>query len=238
MRKLILFMLTICLGSQFATGQVNEIKSASASTSRISENSYSGGNLAFDILFNVVFGEIIREQQERLQKRDMVPGMISVESMVQVAAQPSSYYLINPRVRANWGLFSTDFRFNYLVEEVADGALHIRTDDWQIVQLNLVTTPDVLFRIGAGIMHENFEGGKVYSEWSSALQVHPRKWKVGANAEYRDAEVRRELSANIEYKLFDQNLLHGYATLGGVYQRYYSTVSVWGAQGGMLLKVY
>ena len=236
----ILYLLTLLLAAEFAAAQVNEIKAARSSSSRLSENlsSVSSGGILADLLFNVVLGEVVRAQQERLKQIEEMPGMISLEAMVQVAAQPSSYYIIHPRVRANWGLFSTDFRFNYLVEENSGEMRHIRTDDWQIVQLNLVANPDMIFRIGGGIVHENYNEGDVHTELTAALQLHPRKWRVGTNGEYRIAEMREEISANLEYRLFEQRQLHGFATVGAVYQKYYSTVSAWGLQGGMLLKVY
>jgi hypothetical protein len=229
----------LLIASLPGVAQVNQIKdAASASHVTRAEGGGSGGNLAFDIFFNIFFAQIIELQQQKLQRRDEVPSMISVEAMVQAAAQPASYYLVNPRIRANWGLFSTDFRFNYLVEESIGETQYLRTDDWQIVQLNLVTTRDAFFRVGGGIMHEAFSGGKIYGEWTTALEYHPHQSRTGGFAEYRNAEQRKEVSAMLQYKIFDHRSMHGYVTGGAVYQKYYRTVAVWGMQGGMMIKVY
>lgn len=223
-------------------GQVSEIKEASSTSGKGQsgggDRSGSGGGLAFDIFFNVLFGEVVQAQRQKLQRRDELPGVISVEAMVQATVQPSAYYLVHPRIRANWGLFSTDFRFNYLLEESIGQTEYLRTDDWQIIQLNLVTTRDVDFRIGGGMMHEAFSGEKVYGEWTMALGVHPSQSTLGGIAEYRNAGVRKEISGSVHYRVFDRGPMHGFLTGGILYQKYYSTISVWGLQGGMVLKIY
>src|SRR5688500_9340940 len=95
--------------------QVKDIKSSSANHSTGREGgSADGSGVLVDIMFNVVFGQLIQAQQQLLERRSEVPSMVSVELMLQSAVQPASYYLVHPRLRANWGLFSSDFRFNYL----------------------------------------------------------------------------------------------------------------------------
>ncbi len=56
-------------------------------------------------------------QMSTLQHRGEVPNVLSLEVYGQAAIQPSTYYIFNPRVRGNWGIFLTDFRMNYMVEE-------------------------------------------------------------------------------------------------------------------------
>jgi hypothetical protein len=232
------------LVSIFSNAQVSDIKTASSNHSAGSgssgrgEGGYSGNAFVFDLFFNVVFGEIIRAQQNQLERRHEVPAMISVEAMLQTAVQPSGYYLLHPRVRINWGLFSSDFRFNYLIEEGISEVTHIRTNDWQVLQLNLVSTRDVVFRVGGGILQETFSGEKTYGEWTAAIQVHPHTSRTGGLIEYRNSEARNEISAFAQYKLFDEGVAHGFATGGAVYQRYYSSIAVWGVQGGFLFKFY
>ncbi|HYC87195.1 MAG TPA: hypothetical protein VEB86_18315 [Chryseosolibacter sp.] len=239
------FIFSILLISSLATrAQVGDIKSASSSHSSGAgprgggEGSGQGGALMFDILFNVFFGEVIRAQQNMLERRHEVPGMVSFEAMVHAAVQPSGYYLVHPRARVNWGLFSSDFRFNYLIEEGIDEVVHIRTNDWQILQLNLVTTRNVVGRVGAGIMRESFSGNKTFGEWTGALQAHPHTTRLGGLFEYRGSEVRREVSAFGQYRVFERGAAHGFATGGAVYQKYYDRVTVWGIQGGLLFKFY
>lgn len=208
-------------------------KSVSSSSSSSSDNS-SVGNFLVEAVGFVFVGW----QGTKLMKKDSVPGMVSLELMTQVAIQPSSYYLINPRVRGNWGLFSTDFRFNYLIEESLEGTKSLRTDDWQILQLNLVTTRYVGFRIGAGILHEGFGEGNTFGEGTAALTFQTNGVKLAGIVEHRWSDPRREWNANIQKKIFGSGVWHGYASFGFSHQRYYNSIDVWGVQLGVVVKIF
>jgi hypothetical protein len=236
--KLLIILLPIV---SFA--QVDQIKSGSTSH-RSSSSGGSGRNDGYgssfvgNFFFNLAFNLIIVEQQKKLQQRQDIPTLVSLDVIAQVAAQPSSYYIINPRIRGNWGLFSTDYRMNYIIEEAADGVKHVRTNDWQVLELNLVTTPDFTFRLGAGAIFETYGNYNNYGEWTASLQYQPRAERWGGFAEYRGAEVRKEGSAFAQYKLFDHKALHGFLTMGATYQRFYDSITVWGFQGGFMCRVY
>ena len=227
--------------------QVDEIKrESSRHASSVSSHSSgsdggssgSGSLLLVDLFFNVGINGIANWQKLKLEKKPVNPTVISFDLMLQSAIQPSSYYIVNPRVRANWGLFSTDFRFNYLIEESMDGTKHIRTDDWQILQLNLVTTRNVIARFGGGILHENFSGGKTFSEWTAGLHMQSNNQQIGGMAEYRWSEPRDEWSAQGQFRIFQSRAFNGYLTGGVTRQRYYNAVTVWGLQGGFMLRIF
>jgi hypothetical protein len=218
--------------------QVSEVKSASANHSSSKSESSNSNGAAVDILFNILFSGVVNAQQNKLQQKDEIPGLVSLEMFLQGAAQPGSYYILTPRLRANWGIFSSDFRFNYLIEESIDEIELLRTNDWQILQLNVVTTRDVTMRIGGGLISEQWAGGNTYGEWTGAIDIHPVEKRFGGVGEYRGAESRREISGFLKYRLFDRGVLHGFTTAGIIYQRYYSTVTVWGMQAGMIFNLY
>lgn len=225
-----------------AQAQVDEIKSASSSKSKGSHEiggGSSGGSSSFliDFFFQFMFVEMVQAQQEKVSRKREIPSIISLDAMFQVAAQPSSYYIANPRLRANWGLFSTDFRFNYILEEDIGGVKHLRTSEWQILQLNLVTTRDVTIRVGGGVIYEAFETKQSYPEWTTGVQIKPFG-KLGGVAEYRSSEARNEVNAHFRYGFFDRGKIHGYLTAGAVFQRYYQQVNVWGLQGGVVVSVF
>jgi hypothetical protein len=227
------------LCTTLANAQVDEIKNASAASGASGGGETSSSvSSGFEFFFDIVFSGIVETQRAKLDRRSEVPNMVSLDVMLQNAVQPSSYYIINPRIRGNWGLFSTDFRLNYLIEEDFDGYKHIRTNEWQIIQLNIITTKDVVFRIGGGFLQESFGGENYYNEWTTALQVHPAKSKLGGLIEYRDADQRKEVNGFLRYHIFDHNSLHGFVTGGAMYQRYYDTVSVWGMQAGLIVSLY
>jgi hypothetical protein len=244
-------LLTILLLAGFKTSllaQVDEIKNASSKNS-----SKSGGSDSDDsgdggsVLIDFFFGNVIEWQAMKLRNdRSRYPSMVSLDVMFQGAIKPSSYYMLWPRVRGNWGLFSTDFRMNYLIEESIDGGfIHIRTNDWQVIQLNLITSRFFTFRFGTGFMQESFAARRNFSESAFIMAVHaPDQTKV-LGFEYRfskdwysGANPRREFSVQYQHQLFETGILHGYASIGGVYQKYYNTIEVWGVQAGLILRLF
>ncbi len=249
MKRLLLIVLLGIAGSTHA--QVGEIKQASeANSDKKSDRSDSGneggsggGFFIFDIFFNAV------PDWQRFKLKDdraRYPSMVSMEVLLQGAIKPSAYYIVWPRVRGNWGLFSTDFRMNYLIEEGADGGFqHIRTNDWQILQLNLITSRFITFRFGTGFMKEAFGDGQSFNEWDFMLGFHsPDQYKL-IFFEYRfakdwdtGANPRRELSAQYQHQIFSTGALHGYFSAGVVYQRYYNSIEVWGVQAGFVFRLF
>jgi hypothetical protein len=224
-----------------AHAQVDEIKKASSSlrSTEVTPGSSSGtGNFVIDIFVQLMLGEVINVQQQRLQRRHEIPSTVSVELLLQGAAQPSSYYVLNPRLRANWGLFSTDFRFNYLLEEDIDGIKYLRSNEWQILQINLITTKDVNFRVGGGVIQEAYGARNNFEEFTMALHLRPATGKFGGLAEYRHASMRREANAHVRYTFIEKQHVQACLTAGVVYQRYYSSISVWGFQGGVAFSVF
>ena len=242
-------LLLIFFAAHLANAQVDEIKkkstenSSNRSNGRSDGSSSGGGGGWFFINVFRIFGEW---QAAKLQRAEENKRLISLETYLQGAVQPSSYYLATPRIRGNWGLFSTDFRFNYLVEESkGKGSADLSTFDWQIIQLNVVTTKSVTGRIGFGSMIENYGARQSFFEWTAGVGILPGNQNFGGTVEYRVAKdyntnaiPRREVNFFLEKQIFATGALHGSLTLGGVYQRYYESVSVWGMQAGLVMRIY
>ena len=238
----------LLLSSVLTNAQVDAIKGKSAENSgKRSEGGRSGSSGSFSAYF---FVDMIRlvgvAQSVKLQKADSIKRMVSLETFFQGAVQPSTYYLFNPRIRGNWGLFSTDFRMNYLVEEKTDSVTHdLTTLDWQVLQLNLITTRNFTARVGAGNLYERFGSKQSFFEWTTSVSFYSNAQTIVANIEYRVAKdyetnvvPRREINFSLEKQIFNAGSLHGYASIGGVYQRYYQSVSVWGLQGGIVIRIF
>jgi hypothetical protein len=244
MRNVILILLV----SQTAFAQVGDIKSASSSNAKGGgggDRRSGGGGVATYFFFDFFINNLPALQQRVLQKRDINPSIVSLDVIGQVATQPSRYYLSNPRLRGNWGIFSTDFRFNYLLEENATGNQDLGTFDWQILQLNIVNTRHVIARIGGGIMQENFGGRGNFFESTYALFGQSTNKKVGGTLEYRVAQdfntgvvPRRELNASFERRIFSRGDWNAYLMAGGVWQRYYQRIDVWGIQAGLAFRIF
>lgn len=247
--RCIIPLFCLFLFSSVTQAQVGDIKNASSSNSKSegggSESRGGSGSGIFIDLFINSFSAIGEWQQHKLSKRSENEYIVSLDIIAQAAVQPSRYYLMNPRIRGNWGLFSTDFRVNYLLEEKITGNEDLTTIDWQILQLNLVTTRHVIGRIGGGFMKENFGGKESFFESTYGVFFQSGQKHLGANLEYRLAQdfytgaiPRRELATHFEYRLASKGYWNTYFTIGGVYQQYYESVSVWGVQAGLAFRVF
>jgi hypothetical protein len=238
MSRLIVTLFCI-LTLQTAYSQVGEIKSASSSKSSDSGSGSSvGGSFMVDFFFQFMLGNMIQWQRATLDQKHEVPGTVSLDLMLQTAVQPSSYYIVNPRVRGNWGIFSTDYRMNFIVEESFDGIEYLQTNEWQVLQLNVANTRNFGFRIGGGFLQERFSERNTYAEFTGAIHIRPSGKRLSGIAEYRNSDARSEVNGHVRYSMFDRFRLHGYLTAGAVFQRYYQTVNVWGLQGGVAFSIY
>jgi hypothetical protein len=250
MKLVCLILLLTCCGYPLVA-QVDEIKGASSNNSSRSSGKSDGGSYDSDddgggVFFDFLFGGIAEAQSFKLQSnRERYPAMVSLDVMFQGAVKPSSYYMIWPRIRGNWGLFSTDFRMNYLIEESAEGYIHIRTNDWQVIQLNLITSRFFTLRAGTGFMQEAFNTKEMFSESAFLFNIHAPDQTKTLGFEYRfskdwdtGANPRREFSVQYQHQLFNTGILHGYATVGGVYQKYYNSIEVWGVQAGLIFRLF
>jgi hypothetical protein len=58
-----------------------------------------------------------------------------------------------------------------------------------------------------------------------------KDWDTGANP-------RREFTIQYQQQIFNTGSLHGYITAGGVYQRYYNSITVWGVMTGLVFRLF
>lgn len=231
-----------------ASGQVNDIKKASSGNSKSgggdSRNSSGGSGFFINFFVDAISG-LADWQQYKLKKKELNPYIVSLDIIAPLAIQPSRYYLFNPRIRGNWGLFSTDFRVNYLLQETVKGTEDLSSLDWQIIQLNMVTTRNVIGRVGVGFMRENFGGRESFFESTYGVFIQSNNKKMGVSMEFRlaqdfytNAVPRMEWSAQYEQRIFSSGYWNTYFTIGGVYQRYYELISVWGIQAGLAFRIF
>ena len=242
-------LIVLMLACNAATAQVGTVKGASSSNRNgSSEGGFRGGPFGVGMFY--MFADVTVRgfaiwQKNVLQHRGEVPNVLSLEVYGQAAIQPSTYYVFNPRIRGNWGIFLTDFRMNYMVEEKIGAPQDLRTDDWQILGLNLINKKNVTLRLSTGIMHEAFGEGAVFSESVLGLNVMSDNQSIGGMGEFRWAKdrftissPRIEASLGVQKKLLDHNHIHLFATGGVMFQRYYDEINVWGMTGGVAFKLY
>jgi len=187
----------------------------------------------------------IKYHKEILQKKKDIPEVSSIELMPHFGyASPSSSLLL-PRIRLNWGLFSTDCRFSNMIDFGTPGKIdYYNTLDWQILELNLVVTKPVIFRLGTGLMHEYYSS-KTFVEHFIGFDLASSDRQFTGNAELRIAEdystgatPRLEGNLRYNYRIIQTNSLNGYATIGAVLQDYYGSTYVWTIQAGLLFSIH
>jgi len=235
-------ILTVSISS-FA--QIRNIKSFSSISRSGGESALGGYGQAAYFLLDMMTNGAIQWQRSALSKKPQIPSVISLEVMMQIASQPSRYYVLNPRVRANWGILLTDFRMNYMFEQVPGGLVDLRTDDWQVLGLNLIQLPTFNVRVSTGIMYERFGNNNTFNETVFGAQWRSPSGRFGAIGEYRTARnygtgerPRAEFNASFLRTIARTQRSDLSLTIGGVYQVYYSEIPVWGLQGGIMARVY
>jgi hypothetical protein len=230
--------------SSASLAQIRNITSLSSMAGGGGESALGYGRAAY-FIFDMLTNGFIDWQRSTLRKKAQVPSVISIEAMLQMASQPSRYYIVNPRIRANWGVLFTDYRMNYMFEKVPGGTVDMRTDDWQIIGLNLIQRPGFNARFSTGIMYERFGNNNKFNESVFGLQWRSPSGRIGMIGEYRTARnygtgerPRTEFNASFLRTIARTASFDLSFTIGGVYQIYYSEIPVWGLQGGVMARVY
>lgn len=183
---------------------------------------------------------IVKLHQFQLEKRNEIPEVISLELMPHFGyAEPSSSLII-PRLRGNWGLFSTDFRFSNMADfSSPDGVDFYNTLDWQILEFNFVVTKPVIVRVGSGFMHEYYSSSTfvehflgVDGNWMDHQYLASGEARIAKDYN-TGATPRFEGNVRFNYRILNTSSMNGYAMAGGIYQNYYNSVDVWTTQAGL-----
>jgi hypothetical protein len=246
--RIVVILVSLALLGRPAFAQVDEIKQASskASKSKASDGGSSDSDSGHGIIHTILF--FIPEWQKyklHPDNRQRYPSMVSLDMYAQGGYKDKAY-MFWPRIRGNWGLFSTDFRANYLFEKDDTGGYKtLHTNDWQVLQLNITTSRLLTFRVGLGTMTEAFGDFNQYTEFTAGFGIHAPDQTNVFYAEYRDAyrsgldvKARIEFSAQYQHQIFKAGSFKGYLTGGVVYQKHYGTIDFWGVQAGLLFRVF
>ncbi len=233
-QTLLLALLTIFLHISPAQAQVEEIKEGLEGVGETLSGGGSGINFVFDIFLDFfLFGYDYHIHQ--LNRKPEIPEVISLELMPHIGFGKNASIFIAPRVRGNWGLLSTDFRYSRLA---ADG--NLATLDWQILNLNVVNEKAATLRIGTGFMHEYYLGS-TFNEHLFGLDIRwDKERRIKSTVEFRIARDygdfitrRTEFNARLNYKVIDLGRIHGHLNAGFIYQRWNEQTNVWIVQSGM-----
>jgi hypothetical protein len=183
-----------------------------------------------------IFAQSVGEYHSQLlDKESKIPRVTSLELFFQTGYNPTGLYQPLPRFRGNWGLFSTDIRYNLLLEPKIGGLERYSTVDWQILVLNLIITPHAHLRVGGGLLFE-LPTDVTYGDFSLGIDVFIQE-KHELALEYRYAPSRTEGSLLYNHLINNGDPLNIYASFGANYTLYYRKISVWTFQGGIKMKL-
>lgn len=235
-RILLSTCLSFCL-STAAFAQIEDIKGLAENYSSSSSDFTMDEVWLFD-LFIDFFWLGIDYHMWQLERSGDIPKVISVDVLSKVGVGKQGLLMLSPRIRGNFGLFATDFRYNVLAN---DGVFS--TLDWQIVTLNIVNAKHLTMRLGTGIMHERDENN-TFTEHTLGIDVLVPNSNFLVNVEGRLASnyfeattARIETNAHVAYKTMSFDHAAIYIMGGATWQRYYGQVDIWAIQTGLLLNI-
>lgn len=193
---------------------------------------------------------LIDHQREIMDLRDLDPTLLSFEINANFAyalhySQDKVYTYINylPQVRGNLGVFSTDFRYNILMEYLDDGPNSFNS--WDLVfMLNFVPSETFKLSVGSGVSYQ------MYTE--TYFNEHYLGAKIGTfhNRDFIDLDTRVVVDyttgrypffeGGVRYntKIIDFEHLSGYISLGAIYQNYFQAHDIWAARGGLIFNIH
>lgn len=157
---------------------------------------------AFSVLLEVVFSPLMligKAQGEQLARSKDEVWINSMELKYTAGYEASSSTLLTqPKLRANWGLISTELRLN----KIRDKHDSFSSIDWQLVKFNVINNDVARMSLGIGISNE--EGVKDYhTEKTIDLSIFLMNRQLIPTFSFRqsgDGNPRREISAEIEYR--------------------------------------
>ena len=224
--------------------QVGEVKKKSRENqsqkeSRNAESGSSGGGEGGDFFISIfaeMFTGLGHAHANMLSRKTEEPWLVSLETNLPFGYYfPEETFLFLPSIRGNWGLFSTQLRYNLIQDKTG----FFRTLDWQVIQLNIVARPKVNFWMGTGISYE-FDSESTFHDNLAGLALHLKDRTIHPSVEFRfsrDYETattpRLEVHPKVDFlvsqtRLFDFNL-----SVGMVFQQYYEEVNFFFLQTGL-----
>ena len=200
----------------------------------------------FQIFFTTAAEILIQHHDSLMRNRASDPTVLSFDVMPQFAYAPNNYYVdYLPRIRGTWGVLATDLRLNYLTEYKNNNALVYKTIDWQVINLNLMFTNNFNFRIGTGLMYDDYLDRAFNQHFvATHFRINDQKLLIDLEGRFtydyqaKEPNVFNEVNVRANFNLLKTNHIWTYLMFGGVYQQYYSSVELWSIQAGLLFNIH
>jgi len=252
MKKVIYLFILILFFTFQSVSQVDNIKQKSKSFKSGNDygnsNSYDGiAGLLFFLFNDVAINSIdmlIVHHQYLIENKENYPIAFSADYMPHLAFNQNNQYNMLQRIRGTLGVFSTDFRLNYLTEISDLSAKSYSTLDWQIIQFSTYPSNNVNIRFGTGLLYDNYSDLS-FNEHSLGLELYFKDYEYWFALDGRFAldyergeSVYKELNFRCNYRIIKTQHFNTYFTIGALYQNYYSVTDLFSAQGGLSINLH
>jgi len=199
-----------------------------------------------------IFNSFIAHQNFLAQSKVVNPKIVSFE-LFALQALPFIFnndslgnqffpktLLSTPKVRFNWGLISTEFRYTNLLQF---GVGAYETLDWQILMLNLFSRREFYMRVGTGFLYEKLSN-TYFNEHTLSSDIMFTQ-KLSGTFDFRfshdyQTQIFPRLESGIRFNYMfkeTKSAQFGY-TLGFLYQNYYQTEKLYLIQTGLTMLLY
>lgn len=237
----IFIIIILSISFTYSSAQVGKVKEKSKNDTRQNRSSetYSESRFFFDIINFFPF--VVGLHRNMLDRKIDEPWLVSIDLRLNGGYYANeSTSLILPSIRGNWGLLSTQVRWN----RIQDLTGAYKTFDWQILQFNLVAIPQFNFRIGSGISYIK-ETSVTASEHFAGLEFHFNDRSINPLLEFRwvknyetGSTPRFEMNIGSGFRVgtfgkFNVDIMGGF-----LYQRYYSEVDFYFIRTGINIHFY
>jgi len=267
MKKIILMLGIFIIGlSSFA--QINDIKKKSNqnnsnnnSNNRNSENNSSNpgdpclaacATSMIEIAVDV-FAQVIYKYNQQLLENSNDPYIISLEIMPHFGygihfsenqQDVYKYYDFLPRIRGNYGAFSTEFRLDYLFEINDSVAFNsFRVFNWQF-GFNIIPSESFRLTLGQGVMYEIENRTGFHESFLAAdIALKDKLFIISPEGriafDYTNNQIAYlETSIRGSYNFLKFKHLNGYVCAGLAYRDYYQSHAVIIPYGGLNFIIY
>ncbi len=159
------------------------------------------------------------------------------------------YFNILPQIHGRWGVLSTDFRYNLLVDFQNFSADAFKSWEWNIIQINIKPAEEHVITLGTGISYEPYSKS-IYNEhllgykYKTLDQMYFAQFTGRLATDYEfapnpaDAIFFTEINLLGGVKFLTVNHLFGYFNIGLIYQNYYLSHSILLAQAGLTFSIH
>ncbi len=209
---------------------------------------FDGCFIIFDPSFWYVLHEVNRDFIMR-KKDEGYDRLRSLELSANLGLLSRDLTVFLPQVRYNSGRWGSNFRVLHAREKRLEGTDIYSTYDWQIINYNMIVQRDWRFYLGAGLSWENIREqssfgssqSQLHLEYTAGFDLHlDDRVRLRGEGRYgwdpeNSRTMRTEVNGTLSY-LLNNSYPRVYANATALTSKYYSTVNLWTAGGGLSIE--